>query len=212
MVLMPVSILAYLYLSGFRLDSELLIFCFIYVFSSRFFSPDLDIMDNRPGKAHFPLGALPIEILMKASKISKRSFLLPVYLLIETILKTQRILARLWYLYWQLPSYLVTHRGIYHWPIIGVLVRIFILGIGLHFINAFLSIALNRELLSKDCFKELFLMFLDYKDPSFIYLCLPVYLSDIAHSLVDAKDSFYNGTRFCPRGIPRGLIAKILRF
>lgn len=79
----------------------------IYIFASNYFQPDLDVMTNRPGMGHFPIGRWS-----QSWKIGRglRFFLYPI--------------NRLWYYLWSPYSELLTHRGAGHWPIWGVWIRV----------------------------------------------------------------------------------------
>lgn len=88
----------------------------IYVFASNFFQPDLDIHRNRPGMGHFPFGRW-----VGAFKYGR--FLKWVAFPIN----------RIWYYLWHPYGQLLTHRGVGHWPLIGVWIRIAYLVVVFHY-------------------------------------------------------------------------------
>jgi uncharacterized metal-binding protein len=167
-----------------------LIFWAVFFYCSRFFQPDLDSTPNRPGMANFPLGKQLMNIkLMKGLYI--RSIMYPI--------------NRIWYVFWEPYAILLTHRGISHWPILGVLSRVY-------YIKLFAIVACAASGTDTDILSPYFDPFTTLKfNNEFFSFVFPIYLSDITHSTVDFWDSFKKGSRFCSQGIPRGLISKIIK-
>lgn len=180
---------------------NLLISLVVYIFSSMFFQPDLDQHPNKPGKETFPLGTYLFPI---TSQIISSVFMIGVK-------RARRILYcflwpinRFWFYFWMPYGILLTHRGISHLPIIGVLTRIYYLKILFFFVSFSSIVELNSFL------NNFFFWNLEGDYQNFIIFCLPVFLSDFFHILIDFIESKVKGFDFCPPKIPRGLIAKIL--
>ena len=182
-----ISALLYLYLErtstkvfDFSSIQSSLIFFVVFFYCSRFFQPDLDGTPNRPGMSNFPFGQYIMDFRFLSIKV--RNIMYPI--------------NRVWYFLWEPYAILLTHRGISHWPILGTLTRV-----------CYLSILLPLFQLELNFLIEIFT---NYNDGLFYIVALPIYLSDIIHFLVDLWDSVKIGKPFCSRGIPRGLIARIL--
>lgn len=181
--------------------SNLIISLFVYIFSSMFFQPDLDQHPNKPGKETFPLGTylFPIvsgvfaSILMIGVKRARRLL----YCLLWPI-------NRFWFYLWMPYGVLLTHRGISHLPIIGVMTRIYYLKALFYFMNFYPVIDFNHFL------DNFFFWDLRGSYKNFIIFCLPVFVSDFFHILVDFIESKVKGFDFCPPKIPRGWMAKLL--
>jgi len=162
------------------------IFTFVYMYSSEYFQPDLDL-HSRPGTSHFPLGKWIA------------------YWRTGRFLKwLTKPLNLLWNWMWTPFANMFTHRGLSHWPIISVYLRISYLYIIFFPINYFLhdnyiSLWINMFFPWNENFMSL----------DWIIFCLPVFLSDIIHILVDYIDAVKRGMPFCPSRIPRGLFANI---
>ena len=152
-----------------------LISSFIFIFSSAFFQPDLDLDNKRPGYSSFPLGNK-----LKNTNYGEKIFfiLLP--------------LNKLWHYLWAPYGFLMTHRGISHYPIVGTLTRIGYLYLIALFINFFIK--LDFYLL--DLFFSKNFIPNEKNHIQWVIICLPIFLSDIIHFLVDFYDSIKNGTRF----------------
>ena len=167
----------------------------VYIYSSHYYQPDLDIHVNRPGMGHFPLGRVTGSF--KYGRFLKWLFY-PV--------------NRAWYYLWHPYGYLLTHRGIGHYPIIGVMLRTAYL-MGWVLVAQKLLIATPYPHLLDPVWRWLRAFFPGSPDFGAVYFllwCLPVYLSDFFHWLVDYYDSVRKGLSFCPPKIPRGLIASII--
>lgn len=173
----------------------------IYIFSSMFFQPDLDQHPNKPGKETFPLGTylFPITsgIISSIFPINTKKAKRILYLILWPI-------NRFWFYLWMPYGLLLTHRGISHLPVIGVLTRIYYLKALLYFIDISPVNEINSAL------DNFFFWELNGDYKNFIIFCLPVYLSDFFHILIDFLESKVKGFDFCPPKIPRGWIAKFL--
>jgi uncharacterized metal-binding protein len=222
----PLIIGVYCYISFKWMTPSLkegLIFVGIYLFCSTFFQPDLDVRGNRPGKKYFPLGQklwnalsfdlghlMPIgrNLLIMLFGPHVRSFPMLFFLIIN----------RVWYYTWAPFTYLVTHRGISHWPVIGVWVRT----LYLLFISLVLSLIIEKSIgvdleyvrVKLTYLSEMIISF-DFSEKEFFWknefliYALPIYLSDIMHSSVDMADSIRNGTPFCSYRHPPGFFRAI---
>lgn len=170
----------------------------IYIFASNFYQPDLDIHRNRPGMGHFPFGRW-----VGAFKYGR-------------FLKFMAYpINRIWYYLWHPYGQAMTHRGLGHWPILGVWIRslyLFCVFKSIQLIMAYFNIPLN---IINNLIEWSLSFFPFHKNFASIYwflFCLPIYISDIIHFLVDYYDSTRKGISFCPPAIPRGLIAQILNY
>lgn len=166
-----------------------------YIFASNYFQPDLD-QRNLPGMSHFPIGK-------KIKKFKFGRFLTwAVY-----------PLNRFWFHLWQPFAKAFTHRGVVHWPIIGVWFRVLYLLCLVWIFQYVLSFfGLHTQIL--DFFEVWLKNFFPWTDNfgkiSFLLLNFPIYLSDTVHIAVDFYDSFKKNQSFCPPRIPRGLIIKFI--
>lgn len=168
----------------------------LYLFSSNYFQPDLDIMTNRPGMGHFPLGRW-----IGSYKIGRvlKMFLYPI--------------NRLWYWLWHPYGKLLTHRGVGHWPVIGVWLRVSYLIFWLWIIKYFLikiNISDSNIMFIYNWLLSFFPWDKNFGNFNFLLFCFPIYLSDMVHIGVDFYDSWNNQRSFCPPKIPRGLIMKTI--
>lgn len=163
------------------------LFTIIYMYSSEYFQPDLD-HHSRPGTSHFPLGKWIA------------------YWRFGRFLKwLTKPINLLWNWMWTPFATLFTHRGIAHWPIVSVLLRILYIYILFLPLNYFFpNNILNYWIHLFFPWNEGF-MSLDW-----IIFCLPIFISDLIHIIVDYIDSVKRGMPFCPNRIPRGLIANII--
>lgn len=165
----------------------------IYIFSSNYFQPDLDIMSNRPGMGHFPLGRWVGSF--KLGRVLKM-FVYPI--------------NRLWYYLWYPYARLLTHRGAGHWPIWGVWIRVWYLMIWFLIFNLIFSkININISFI-EIWLKSFFPWDKNFGTIYFLLFCFPIYLSDTVHIGVDFYDSYSGSKSFCPPKIPRGLITKTI--
>lgn len=170
---------------------------FIYVWCSYYFQPDLDVRKMRPGINMFPLG----------SSIMNSTIGL-------MILPIQKVVAKIWYYIWHPYALFFTHRGITHWPIISTYLRIFYLQLLLKIMSAALSLfeVKSRILYSVESFFDLFYPSSPYfLSPIWIIFCLPIFLVDIFHEIIDFIDSKRKGLSYCPPQIPRGVLSEIGR-
>lgn len=163
---------------------------FIYVFCSNYFQPDLDLHRNRPGMGHFPFGRW-----VGAYKYGR--FLKWVAWPIN----------RTWYWLWHPYGQLLTHRGVGHWPLIGVWLRIGYLWVIVHGLN--LIIPGNYLGLAEQILEMFFPFNHNFGSMAWFLICFPVFISDIIHIAVDYRDSVRKGISFCPPPIPRGMIMKV---
>ena len=179
-------------------SEDLTVFLCIYIYSSRFFNPDLD-GENRPGKTTFPFG----------KRISGFAFKTPA---LKWIVYLQKALSTIWNFMWYPYSKLMTHRGISHVPIASVAVR----GVYLWFcIEIFLRLTRLQQTMSSAWIIHWLRSLILLEKPVaefFIPYCLPVYLADLFHTLIDLYDSIKAGRSF--NSTPKehhGLIIKIWR-
>jgi hypothetical protein len=165
----------------------------IYIWSSHFFQPDLDQTDgNRPGTGFFPIG-----VTMATSGLIPWIVWKPICFLWN----------RLWYPYGEL----ATHRGITHWPILSVFLRVGYLRLILKIITFFLTTGLELKIDTSvvDHWFDAFLPWSKtFMTKYWFCYCFPIHLSDLMHELFDMIDSMKKGLSFCPPQIRRGLLAK----
>lgn len=171
-----------------------LTFLGLYLYSNEYFQPDLDVHGKRPGMTHFPLGR---NISRLQFGQSLKFFFKPITIF--------------WHNLWEPYARALTHRGVGHWPIVGVWIRVAYL----YLLVYLFALALSFIGISSSWLDPLFNWMNSFYPWSerfgshyFMVLCLPVYLSDFVHILVDYIDSMKKGLPFCPRRIPRGFIVK----
>lgn len=171
------------------------IFIMVFLYANSYFQPDLDVRGKRPGMTHFPVGKW----------IGRYSLGKSIQILFKPI-------AYIWHNLWKPYAMFLTHRGLGHFPVLGVWVRVLYLYL-LYFIvtKFFLIIKLDIQL---KVFEDWIFMFFpwskNFLSYEFILFCLPIYLSDFGHILVDYIDSMKKGIPFCPNKIPRGILSKSL--
>lgn len=180
-----------------------------YIWSSRFFQPDLDHDTNRPGKGTFPFG----ETVTKSLSAFLKALYLPLFKRAKsahyaniTVYGLLTPISTVWFYFWAPYAFLLTHRGMSHWPIIGTLTRIWYIHGAVLFIELLFQVQLPSVLNAIESF-----YFWKGLTPLFFIVCAPVYISDIFHSAGDMVESITKGYSFCPPAIKRGLIAKVLR-
>lgn len=219
----PDLILAQTDLAKADLFELLVIFTGVYIVSSYWFSPDLDVYINRPGKHSFPLGPV-IRLFCSGSYAQPtvrrryRAFRGLISGVIAAVLPLHLLLNRCWNLYWQPFAALFTHRGAVHWPFIGTNLKILYIYISLFLANliseTFLKIPL--PLVRLGFFDGLFssggLFELIGEDRRPLVAYLAWLSADICHSGVDLWDSVKAGKRFVPPPMiaPRGLFSRLL--
>jgi len=168
----------------------------LYLFSSNYFQPDLDVMNSRPGMGHFPLGRW-------AGSYKLGRFL--------KFLLTP--LTKAWYWLWHPYAKLLTHRGAGHWPIWGVWLRVsylYLFYICISFILSKISFININISFIEVWLKSFFPWDKNFATIHFLLFCFPIYLSDMVHIGVDYYDSVKRSMSFCPPKIPRGLITKLI--
>jgi uncharacterized metal-binding protein len=198
-----------------------------YFLGSYWFSPDLDHIENRPGKHSFP-----IKFLVKFLKAIRTSggrvgaviFTLP--LLIAEVVHTT--LNVIWRMIWQPFASLVTHRGIIHIPVIGTLLKWYWVGLVLNLVERPLSPLLLKYHVRSDTldyiisllplslsdfvvgrssmFGSLFTS--GFTSPGAMF-AFGLLFADLTHILVDHWDS--RGRSFLPPPniAPRGIISRV---
>jgi hypothetical protein len=167
-----------------------------YCYVSTFFQPDLDQDTHRPGKFGFPLG----------TTISNAGIGRFIRWLTWPI-------NRVWYYLWEPFGALFTHRGVVHWPIIGVWLRIIYLyawyiffeGLAMRF--GFYSP--KMRIFEYWC-QAFFPTTQGFGTVGFYVFCLPVFIADIFHSSVDLYESYKKGNSFCPQTMKKGLVYRFL--
>lgn len=168
----------------------------LYLFSSNYFQPDLDIRSNRPGMGHFPLGRW-----VGAFKFG-RVLKMAVY-----------PINRMWYWLWHPYGKLLTHRGAGHWPVWGVWLRIgylMLIYLAIEFILVKISLFHPNISIIYTWLKSFFPWDENFGTFYFLLFSFPIYLSDTVHICVDFYDSVKRSISFCPPRIPRGLIMKTI--
>lgn len=167
------------YLEAFRGS---VVFVAIYYYSSRYFNPDLDQEILRPGMRTFPIG----------KKLSRS---------IPGLGLMLWPINRAWYYLWHPYGFLMTHRGVSHWPLMGTLTRVlYVFGV----VNL-ISILLSQYTVYNLALPNLGL------DEDLIMILSPLILSDINHFIVDMYDSKRKGNGFI-QGVRKGLIGRIIGF
>jgi len=170
-----------------------------YCYSSTFFQPDLD-GEWRPGQKGFPLGKWVFK-----------------YPWGNTLMIVLHPINRLWFYFWHLYAVLLTHRGISHWPVIGVWTRVgyiwshvllarYLMGYFGYYqadLDYFLFVV------EKWC-SSFFPWNEEFGTAGFYLFSLPVYLSDIAHASVDFFESRAKGKPFVPTLAKRGVLYKLI--
>lgn len=179
-----------------------------YMWCSRFFQPDLDHDDNRPGKGSFPCGVTPVNALYKFFK----TLLTPIlgshgqWLAHALTFKPAFLVAKIWNAFWIPYAFIFTHRGLSHWPIIGTLTRIWYVYYAATFVMKAFGLPVSELKLMVDGF-----YFWKGVNVYTLYLAVPIYLCDLFHSMGDLIESRIKGFNFCPPKIRRGPLAKIFR-
>lgn len=208
------SVVSFLYLAT--------IFSGGYILTSFWFSPDIDIRSNRPGKHSFPFSPI-IKLLRKLQKIVPiAKFLLgPVILVLDLL---HYPLNRVWAFLTSPISLLFTHRGAVHWPFIGTAIKIsyfsvlfFLIGKFIYIPISFIPANLNLETVF-DWVKNvgplwLFNLLLDGEIGRTVLFS--IIFADICHTAVDFYDYIKNGNRnFVPPEViaPRGLLIRLVKF
>lgn len=215
MILTPVAVAlgGWINSSLFSFSQETCTFIAIYIYSSWIFSPDLDHPEFRPGKHSFPFPGYT-RTWIKAVLHKCFTFLKPLgfYRLWEPfrwiVFTPLNALRWIWNQLWIPYAYLLTHRGISHLPVIGLLTRLLYLWGIIKILIFFIPHSnFSYEYLVRD-WKWMLPKMIDGR----LYInsiLLPIYISDILHSLVDAIESFIKGTRFCSYEQRTGLLARI---
>jgi uncharacterized metal-binding protein len=184
------------FLSAFFLS---FISTFFYIWCSYFFQPDLDVRMNRPGMNTFPFGSVVMNLNI--------GFLLT---------PIQFIIGKSWYYFWQPYARLCTHRGVSHWPIVSVWYRITYILLWLwtfELILKALGIHVPNFLLTLDYWgKSFYPWSKSFGSLTWIIFCLPIFITDIAHEVIDYMDSRRKGISYCPPQIVRGLFSQIYNF
>ena len=166
-----------------------------YCYCSTFFQPDLDQDQHRPGKHSFPFGST---VLHTGPGRFLRALSWPV--------------NRVWYWLWHPFGMLFTHRGMIHWPVLGVWLRIMYLYAWYIFFEGILMrMGLYRgEMRLFEYWIQAFFPWSEsFGTVGFYVFCLPVYISDLFHSSVDLYESYKKGSAFCAQTMKRGILAKI---
>jgi len=179
-------------LSGAR--SLTLISTLFYMYSSTFFQPDLDNKPFRPGHHAFPFGK-SISVWQFGRFI--RAAFFPVTLF--------------WREFWSPFASLFTHRGVVHWPIIGVWLRVgylYVWIIALEILAAWFNQQNHALGFIHQWLDSFFPWNKGFGSTGFIMFCLPVYIGDLLHSAVDLYESYSSGKKFCSAQQKRGLIVE----
>lgn len=196
---------------------QLAVFMAVYLYSSHYFQPDLDHPQNRPGQGHFPLGksgkkvytALLGVVGLKNGRGKSRN-LLNFFMLPLTAVN------RAWFYLWQPYAWALTHRGISHWPVLGTTTRLGYLWLWLEAAKVFSFGGQNTSYWglvngAQGALESAFVWSPAAGSLGFFVFAAPVYVCDLLHWAVDYFDSLKQGLPFCPRGIPRGFVARMLK-
>lgn len=200
-----------------------------YFFGSYWMSPDLDHIENRPGKYSFPIKPI-VKALRTASKSGGRAgallFALPL-VLAETF---HGVFNAVWRMMWQPFAAAVTHRGIIHMPVIGTLLKWYWLALIIDLAARVGVLLPSSDVLSwikSQRLAELLPLapgdFLTSNHSLFgslfkrewwttsAMVAAGLMAADITHIMVDAWDS--RGRNFVPPAIiaPRGIFYRILQ-
>lgn len=181
----------------------------VYAWCSRFFQPDLDHDDNRPGKGSFPIGVAPTNAWFKFLQTIMTPVLGKKYASNVAFALSHALLigmSKVWNAMWIPYAFMTTHRGVSHWPIIGTIMRV-----GYVYLTAMLimkGLALDTKVL-EEIMKGFF--FWENINIYTIYVAVPIYACDIMHSFGDLIESRIKGFDFCPPKVRRSPLAKLLR-
>ena len=200
-----------------------------YFLGSYWFSPDLDHIDNRPGKHSFPIKPL-VKIMRNISLNGGRAGRLMVAVPLVFCEVFHGTLNILWRMAWQPFASAVTHRGIIHWPLIGTLLKWYWVAVILYLVSMAsryipandLSAAVSswnvgdllpvvpRDFLTSD--RSLFgSLFFGSRWTQASNFAVGLISADLTHIMVDMWDS--RGRSFLPPAIiaPRGLLYRIVK-
>lgn len=195
-------------IGNYSLSSYLLLTTILYMWCSRFFQPDLDHDDNRPGKGSFPIGVTPIKGIRSLLRIliyplfKKDASDYAYYLSFGPMIA----MSTIWNYFWAPYAFVLTHRGLSHWPIIGTMTRIWYL----QFFFSTVAVLLGTEFIELNKVFDGFSFWKQVNEYTY-YVAIPIYTSDLFHSFGDLVESKIKGFSFCPPGIRRGPIAVVLR-
>lgn len=197
-----------------------MIFVVSYFFTSYWFSPDLDIHDNRPGKGSFPFKAVlkSLDKLKKAIPILKPLCYLS-YLIISPF---HYALNFLWRWFWHPFGNAFTHRGVIHVPLIGTQIKILYILIVYFLISKFIPLdVLAHFPFSPERGYKYFLLgeggFYQtvWKNQLLLTSIIGMSVADICHIAIDYYDMFKNGNKnFIPPAFiaPRGFLIQFFNF
>jgi uncharacterized metal-binding protein len=188
----------------------------VYNFYSTYFQPDLD-QKNIRGEKTFPLGfLLPLKsttVFLNTTmfKGMNKQYMQFIYSM-QTGFNFIK-LPTLWKKIWSPFAELLTHRGVNHWPLIGLWLRVYYIILCifpfLYIFDLYFKIPIFTSVYNV---LEGFLPTYDniFSEKWLIYY-FPAYLGDIIHIFVDYIDSRRKGIPFCPTGIPRGKIMQLIK-
>ena len=194
-----------------------LVFNLVYVVTSYWFNPDLDIRVNRPGKGSFPFGP----ILKRLPKIRRN---IPGGGLLAGLLGVvlppfHHALNLLWRIFWTPFGHAFTHRGIVHWPIIGTQLKILYMFFPYWLIGNLLGeqgrwtwvseAGLSASLFGKGG------LYSDFLTGGLLGVgFFAMLVADLCHTGIDYSDSVRNGTRFVPPPFiaPRGFVYRFFHY
>jgi uncharacterized metal-binding protein len=168
---------------------------FFYCYCSTFFQPDLDQDQHRPGKHSFPFGSTALNIGVG-----------------RFLRWASYPINRIWYYLWQPYGELFTHRGVSHWPLVGVWLRVGYIYIWYIFCEALamrMGVYSPKMRVIEYWCQAFFPWNSGFGTVGFYVFCLPVYISDIFHSGIDLAESYKKGSSFCPQTMKRGILLKI---
>jgi uncharacterized metal-binding protein len=177
--------------------SGAVVFSIFYLYASQYFQPDLDMRStrSRPGMKHFPLG-----------------YVVGYYPWGRFLKWVCTPITLIWQKIWDVYAFFCTHRGLSHYPIIGLWTRVAYLL--LYFYAA--EFLIQKNLLNnmpifytlKDWLESFFPWHKNFSSFNFFIMNFSIYMSDTVHWIVDYWDSAKRGLKFCSQKIPRGFFVR----
>lgn len=172
------------------------LFVTIYLYTSVYFQPDLDVYGSRPGMTHFPVGRWIT--IFRVGRFIKWLF---------------KPVTVAWYKFWTPYAFLFTHRGITHWPFFSTWLRVGYVLFWVYLVDSMLRfVGLEIGFISKTIkYLELFYPWTKgFLGKEWVLYCLPVYICDFVHIAVDYIDAVKRTIPYCSPRIPRGFLASLL--
>lgn len=193
---------------------EALIFQVSYLFASLWFGPDLDVGElgdrNQRGRRPFQ-GPLQRNITGKHSfplgHIMKFLGWAGLYRLKDVANLIHIPFNHFWRFLWFPYSFLLTHRGISHWVVVGTALRVSYVTIVISIPFYLVTLAFGLPpVFPTEALEGVFYFLLS---PLGLPALMGLIFSDFSHTTIDFIDSRRKGYSFCPPGISRGYIASL---